>query len=56
MTTLSARIEDLRQAMNDADPSDYETLGSLQADLDELEEQREVLELEWLQAAEALGE
>ncbi len=56
MDTLRGRIEDKRADMAAADPSDYVTLSTLQDEIASLEKQMEELELEWIAAAERLGE
>lgn len=54
--TLRGKIDELKDRMASADPTDYEALGSLQRQIDELKGQVDGLEEEWLSAAEALGE
>lgn len=54
--TLRGKIEDVRTQMSDADPSDYATLGDLQAQIADLQRQVDALDEEWLEAAETLGE
>ena len=54
--TLKGKIEGVKASMAKADQSDYLALSSFQADIAALEEQIEELELEWLEAAEKLGE
>ncbi|WP_251230623.1 ABC-F family ATP-binding cassette domain-containing protein [Adlercreutzia aquisgranensis] len=56
METLRGKIEAAQQAMLSVDPTDFQALGSKQAEIDELQEKLEELEAEWLEAAEALGE
>ncbi len=56
MDTLRGKIAETQQAMHDVDPTDFQALGAKQAEIDELQEKLEVLELEWLEAAETLGE
>lgn len=55
-TTAQGRVEAKRAEMAAADPADYEALGRLQAELDELRGRQEELETEWLEAAEALAD
>ncbi len=54
--TLKGKIEATRAEMASADPSDFVALGNLQSQMDDLQRQIDVLEEEWLDAAEALGE
>ena len=54
--TLRGKIEAKRQEMAQADPSDYLVLTALQEEIADFESQIEALELEWLEAAEKLGE
>ncbi|WP_165172236.1 ABC-F family ATP-binding cassette domain-containing protein [Adlercreutzia sp. ZJ242] len=54
--TLRGKIEAKRAEMTTADPSDYLALTAIQEEIAAFESQIEELELEWLEAAEALGE
>lgn len=54
--TLRSKIESVRANMAAADQSDYLALTAFQDDIAQLEEQIEELEMEWLEAAEKLGE
>ena len=54
--TLRGKMEEVRAQMNSVDPSDYATLGELQAQVNDLRQKAEALEEEWLEAAEKLGE
>ena len=54
--TLRGKIDAVQADMAAADQSDYVALSKFQADIAALEEQVEELELEWLEAAEKLGE
>ncbi len=54
--TLKGKIEAKRQEMAEADPSDYLALTALQEEIADFEQSIETLELEWLEAAETLGE
>ncbi|MBR5259306.1 MAG: ABC-F family ATP-binding cassette domain-containing protein [Eggerthellaceae bacterium] len=56
METLRGKIEDVRTKMTTVNPSDYVALTKHQEEIAALEEQIEELELEWLEAAEKLGE
>ncbi len=56
METLKGKIEKKQLAMAEADPSDYLTLTAMQEEIADFESQIEVLELEWFDAAEKLGE
>ncbi len=52
--TLRGKIEDARARMGAADPSDYVSLGDLQAEIAGYEAQIAQLDAEWLEAAERL--
>lgn len=54
--TLRGKVADLQSQMAAADQSDYLALSAFQADIAAIEEQIEELEMEWLEAAEKLGE
>ena len=54
--TLRGKIKDAQGKMATADPSDYLTLTALQEEIAALQDQIDELELEWLEAAEKLGE
>ena len=54
--TLRGKIEQVRNEMDVADPSDFVALGTLQKQLEDLQSQIDALEEEWLEAAEKLGE
>ncbi|MBB3171372.1 ABC-F family ATP-binding cassette domain-containing protein [Parvibacter caecicola] len=54
--TLRGRIAAKQEEMAAADPSDYLALGKIQEEITQMEDQIEELELEWLEAAEKLGE
>ena len=54
--TLRGKIEDVRAKMAAVDQSDYVALTKHQDEIAAFEEQIEQLELEWLEAAEKLGE
>ncbi|MBR3258487.1 MAG: ABC-F family ATP-binding cassette domain-containing protein, partial [Eggerthellaceae bacterium] len=56
LETARTRLAKAEEALAAADPSDYLELGRRQAAIDEARSQMEELELEWLEAAEALGE
>lgn len=56
METLNRKIEDVRTQMATADPTDFTVLGNFQSQINDLQEQLSVLEEEWIQAAEKLGE
>lgn len=56
IATLKAKAEAKRAEMAEADPSDYLALTALQDEAAAFQQQIEALELEWLEAAEALGE
>lgn len=53
---LHGKIDEARARMQAADPSDFVVLGDLQAEISQLEDQIEADEMEWLEAAEKLGE
>ncbi|HIT45516.1 MAG TPA: ABC-F family ATP-binding cassette domain-containing protein [Candidatus Aphodovivens excrementavium] len=54
--TLKGKVDQVRNEMDAADPSDFVALGTLQKQLEDLQSQIEALEEEWLEAAEKLGE
>lgn len=55
MATLRQKIEDAKAAMLQLDGSDYVALTKAQQDIDELQAKHDLLENEWLEAAERLG-
>ena len=54
MGTLTGKIDEAKQRLVDADPTDYQALGSIQEEITQLESQLEDLELTWLETSEAL--
>lgn len=54
--TLRGKIEAKQAEMAECDPSDYVALSAVQTEIAQMEDQIEALELEWLEAAEKLGE
>ena len=54
LETLRGKIETAKQEMFSIDPTDFVALGKQQTEIEALEEQLEALELQWLEAAEAL--
>ena len=56
ITTLKGKIEKKQLEMAEADQSDYLTLTAMQEEIADFQGQIEALELEWLDAAEKLGE
>ena len=54
MNTASKRIDDATRRLHEADPTNYEELGAIQAEIDDLKAQLEKLELVWLETSEAL--
>ena len=56
METLKGKIVAAQERMGTVDPSDYLVLGAIQEEIAQLQEQLEEMELEWLEAAEILGE
>lgn len=54
MSTAQGKIEDAKQRLLNADPTDYQALGDIQAEITALESQLEELELVWLETSEAL--
>ena len=56
LETARTRLAKAEEALAAADPSDYVELGKRQAAIDEARTQIEELELEWIEAAVALGE
>ena len=55
MHTLESKVEDAIERLHAADPTDFQALGSIQQEVDDLRMQLEELELVWLEIAEALG-
>lgn len=55
MATLQGKIDDAQQRLLDADPTDFEALGAIQAEIDGFKAQLEEHELTWLETAEALS-
>ena len=55
MRTCESRIEDANNRLHSADPTDFQELGAIQQEINELQAQLEELELAWLEAAEQLG-
>lgn len=53
--TLKGKVDQVRNEMDAADPSDFVALGTLQKQLEDLQSQIDALEEEWLEAAEKLG-
>lgn len=53
--TLKGKVDQVRNEMDTADPSDFVALGTLQKQLEDLQSQIDALEEEWLEAAEKLG-
>ncbi len=56
MDTLSGKIDEVKAQMAAADPTDFGALGGFQAQINDLQAQKDALEEEWLEAAETLGE
>ena len=56
METLRGKIAAKEQEMTQVDPSDYVALTAVQDQIRELQEKLDELEMEWLEAAEQLGE
>lgn len=54
--TLKGKIEKKQLEMAEADQSDYLVLTAMQEEIADFQDQIEALELEWLEAAEKLGE
>lgn len=54
--TLKSKIEKKQLEMAEADQSDYLVLTAMQEEIADFQDQIEALELEWLEAAEKLGE
>jgi len=54
MHTCESKLEDANRRLHEADPTDFQQLGAIQSEIDELRAQLEELELAWLEAAEAL--
>ena len=55
MATLRGKIDDARNRLQSADPTDFVALGTIQAEIDDLQTQLDELELVWLETAETLG-
>ena len=55
MRTLESKVEDATVRLHAADPTDFQALGSIQQEVDDLRMQLEELELVWLETAEVLG-
>ena len=56
MNTMQGKIDDATHRLHEADPTDYQALGDIQAEIEALKSQLEELELVWLETSEALGE
>ena len=56
INTASNKVDAKRAEMSAADPTDFVLLGRLQAELDARAAEKEALEDEWLEVADALGE
>ena len=56
METLKGKIDDVRAQMAAADPTDFTALDDFQSQINDLQSQIDILEEEWLEAAERLGE
>ena len=54
MKTLEGKIADAQQRLNEADPTDFQELGSIQQEIDDFSARLEELELSWLETAEKL--
>lgn len=55
MQKLITQIEKKQRQMADHDPSDFEGLGKLTADVSRLQGENELLEERWLELSEKLG-
>lgn len=56
MDTLRKKIDEAKLAMTKLDPTDFVALTSAQEEINDLQNRLSDLELEWLEASEALGE
>ena len=56
METLRGKIAEKQQEMTQLDQTDYQVLTACQEEIAQLQEKLDVLEMEWLEACEALGE
>ena len=56
MHTLEGKIEKAKQEQLEVDPSDYVQLGAIQEKIQNLKEEKEALEEEWLELSELLDE
>ena len=54
MRTMESKIADATERLHQADPTDFEALGSIQQEIDDFKAQLEELELIWLETAETL--
>lgn len=56
ISTLEGKINAATELLGSIDPTDFKALMDKQAEIDELNERKDSLEIEWLEATEALGE
>ena len=56
MHTMQGRIDDVRDQMDEADPTDYVELGKLETQLQDFEGQLEELESSWIELSDQLSE
>lgn len=56
MDTLRKKIAEAEERLHQADPTDYQALGEIQAEIDGFRATLEERELEWLDLAESLGQ
>ncbi len=54
MDTMQKKIADAEARLHAADPTDFQALGEIQAEIDDFRSQLEELELTWLETTEAL--
>jgi hypothetical protein len=56
LATAEKTLEQAKQAQLSIDPTDYEAIIASQQKVDEAQERKDALELEWLELAELEGE
>lgn len=56
ISTLEGKIDAATESLRSIDPTDFEALMGKQAEINELNERKDALETEWLEATDALGE
>lgn len=56
IATMTGKLEAAEARLHEADPTDFQALGKIQQEIDELRAQKDALELTWLDLAEKLGQ